>query len=185
MCRPDLNCALTPLSDLIHQVPRLLELMPSECLAALIATNTTHRSQIHSFVTSIQITDGHHATDLISHSWPRLVNWTIAGQDSRHCHLKLMRVTCDMTVASLSLLAKATPGRWYISLECTQLSAAVMAEVTNGDWPTWLMNLKLIRGKCTRRHSVIRGTQQHCVIKGTQQHSNSRGTGLPFRPGQS
>ncbi len=153
--RPD-SASVMPLSDLIHQVPRLLELMPAECLAALIATSTTHRSQIHSFVTSIQITDSNHANDLISHSWPRLVKWTIAGQDSRHCRLKVIRVTCDTTVASLSVLAKARPGRWYVSLECTQLSAAVMAEVTNGDWPTWLRN------KC-RQYSIIRGPQQHYI----------------------
>ena len=65
-----------PLSDLIHQVPRLLELMPSECLAALIATRTTHRSHVHDCVTSITISDATYASGLISCSWNRLVKRT-------------------------------------------------------------------------------------------------------------
>jgi len=81
------------LSDLIYQVPRLLELMPSECLAALIATSTAHRRQVHDCVTSIILSNSTHASHLISCRWPRLVKWTIADQDSYM--LQNIYVTCD------------------------------------------------------------------------------------------
>ncbi len=123
-----------PLSDLIHQVPRLLELMPSECLAALLATSRTHRSQIHNYVTSITISDPTHASDLISSTWPRLMKWTLADQDSYRI---LIRVTCDMTVAAASVLAKASMlSDWQLQFEGIQLSAAAAAETAKGDWPT-------------------------------------------------
>ena len=137
-----------PLSDLIHQVPRLRELMPSECLAALIATNTTRRSQVHSYVTSITLSDTAHASHLISCSWPRLVKWTLADQDSHK--LQTIRVTCDMTVAAASVLAKASVlSMWHLQLEGTQLSAAVAAEIAKGDWP-FLMGLSFWRAKLTK-----------------------------------
>ncbi len=136
-----------PLSDLIHQAPRLLDLMPSECLAALIATSTTHRRQIHNYVTSITISDSTHASDLISSSWPRLVKWTLAGQDSHK--IQTMRVHCDITVAAASVLAKASMvSRWQLQL-CTQLSAAVAAEIAKGDWP-FLVGLYFQRAELAR-----------------------------------
>jgi hypothetical protein len=126
---------LMPLSDLIHQVPRLLELMPSECLAALIATSKTHRSQIHKYVTCITLSDPTHASQLVSCSWPRLVKWTSVDQDSPR--IETIRVTCDMTVAAASVLAKASMlSTWHLRLEGIQLSAAVAAEIAKGDWPT-------------------------------------------------
>ena len=139
-----------PLSDLIHQVPRLLELMPSECLAALIATNTTHRSQVHSYVTSITLSDTAHASLLISCSWPRLVKWTLADQDSHR--LQTIRVTFDMTVAAASVLAKASVlSMWHLQLEGTQLSAAVAAEIAKGDCRingTVLLACQADKGSC-------------------------------------
>jgi len=148
VCRPHSKCVLMPLSDLIHQVPRLLELMPSECLAALIATSTTHRSQIHNYVTSTTISDPTHASDLISCSWPRLVKWTLADQDSHR--IQTIRVTCDMTVAAASVLAKASMlSRWQLQLEGIQLSAAVAAEIAKGHWP-FLVGLHFWRAKLTR-----------------------------------
>ena len=137
-----------PLSDLIHQVPRLLELMPSECLAALIATSRTHRSQIHNYVTSITISDPTHASDLISCSWPRLVKWTLADQDSHR--LQTIHVHCDVTVAAASVLAKASMlSKWQLQLEGNQLSAAVAAKIAKGDWP-FLVGLHFRRAKLTR-----------------------------------
>ncbi len=137
-----------PLSDLIHQVPRLLELMPSQCLAALIAMNTTHRSQIHNYVTSIAISDPTHASDLISCNWPHLVKWTLTDQDSHM--MQAIPIHCDLTVAAASVLAKASMlSRWQLQLEGTQLSAAVAAEIAKGDWPS-LVGLYLGRTKLTR-----------------------------------
>ncbi len=137
-----------PLSDLIHQVPRLLELMPSQCLAALIATNTTHRSQIHNYVTSITISDPTHASDLISCNWPRLVKWTLADRDSHM--MQAIPIHCDLTVAAASVLAKASMlSRWQLQLEGTQLSAAVAAEIAKGDWPS-LAGLCFWHAKLTR-----------------------------------
>ncbi len=142
------ECVLMPLSDLIHQVPRMLELMPSECLAALIATSRTHRSQIHNYVISITISDPTHASDLISCSWPQLVKWTLADQESHRIHI--IRVTCDMTVAAASVLAKASMlSRWQLQLEGIELSAAVAAEIAKGDWPT-LVRLYFWRAELTR-----------------------------------
>ena len=103
--------------------------------AALIATSTTHRSQIHNYVTSITISDPTHASDLISCSWPRLVKWTLADQDSHR--MQTVRVTCDMTVAAASVLARASMlSRWQLQLDAIQLSAAVAAEIAKGDWPS-------------------------------------------------
>ena len=136
------------LSDLIHQVPRLLELMPSGCLAVLIATSTTHRSQIHNYVISITITDPSHASDLISCSWPRLVKWTLADQDSHR--IQDIHVTCDMTVAAASVLAKASLlSRWELQLEGIQLNAATAAEIAKGDWP-FLVGLYFGHARLTR-----------------------------------
>jgi len=148
VCRPHSECALTSLSDLIHQVPRLLELMPTECLAALIATNTVHRSQIHNHVTSITISNSNHASDLISCTWPRLAKWTLADQDSHR--IQTIHVTCDMTVAAASVLAKASMlSRWQLQLRGIELSAASAAEIAKGDWPS-LVGLYLWRAKLTR-----------------------------------
>ena len=139
---------LIPLSDLIHQVPRLLELMPSECLAALIATSTTHRSQIHNYVTSIKTSDPTHASDLISSIWPRLVKWTLADQNTQR--IQTICVTCDMTIAAASVLAKASMlRRWQLQLDCCQLSAAIAAEIAKGHWLS-LIRLDLARTKLTR-----------------------------------
>ncbi len=148
VCRTHSECVLMPLSDLIHQVPRLLELMPSECLAALIATSRTHRSQIHNYVTSITISDPGHASDLISCSWPRLVKWTLADQDSHR--IQDIHVTCDMTVAAASVLAKASMlSRWELQLEGIQLNAAAAAEIAKGDWP-FLVGLYFGHARLTR-----------------------------------
>ena len=119
----------------------------TECLAALIATSTTHRSQIHNYVTSITICDPTHTGDLISCSWPRLVKWTLADQDSLRI---LKRVTCDMTVAAASVLAKASIlSRWHLQLEGSELSATVAAEIAKGD-SLWLVGLYFGRAKLTR-----------------------------------
>jgi len=126
-------------------VPTLLELVPSECLAALIATSTTHRSQIHSYVTSIKISNPTHASDLISSTWPRLVKWTLVNQDNIKIH-----VTCDMTVAAASVLAKASMlSRWELQLEGIQLNAAAAAEIAKGDWP-FLVGLYFGHARLTR-----------------------------------
>jgi len=122
--------------------------MPSECLAALIATSTTHRSQVHDCVTSITISDSTHASDLISCSWPRLVKWTLADQDSHK--VQTICVTCDVTVAAASVLAKVSMLRnWQLHLECIELSAAVAAEIAKGDW-LFLAALYFGRAKLTR-----------------------------------
>ena len=133
-------------------MPTLLELVPSECLAALIATSTTHRSQIHSYVTSIKISNPTHASDLISSTWPRLVKWTLVNQDNIKIH-----VTCDMTVAAASVLVKANMLReWHLFLEGCQLSAAAAAEIAKGDWLS-LTGLYLRHTKLTRAvvHEVV------------------------------
>ena len=148
LCRPHSDCVLMPPSDLIQQVPRLLELMPAGCFAALIATSTTHRSQIHNYVTSITISDPTHASDLISCSWPRLVKWTLADQDSHK--IQNVQVTGDTTVAAASVLAKASMlSRWQLQLHSIQHSAAVAAEIAKGDWPS-LVGLYLGRTGLTR-----------------------------------
>ncbi len=121
---PSVQKSYSSLSDLTHQVPRLLELMPSECLAALIATSTTHRRQVHDCVTSITLSHSAHASHLISCRWPRLVKWTIADQDSYM--LQNIYVTCDMTVAAASVLAKVSMLRkWRLQLDCLQLTKAI------------------------------------------------------------
>ncbi|DBB17579.1 TPA: hypothetical protein ACH3X3_002634 [Trebouxia sp. C0006] len=107
--------------------------MPSECLAALIATNTTHRSQAHSYVTSITLSDSTHASHLISCSWPRLEKWTLVDQDSHR--LQTIRVTCDMTVAVASVLAKADMlSSWQLHLDDIQLLRQRLPRETGHSW---------------------------------------------------
>ncbi len=137
-----------PLSDLIDQVPRLLELMPSECLAALVATSTSHRGQIHKYVTRITISDPTHASDLVSCSWSRLIKWTLADQDAYM--MQTIHIQCDTTVATASVLAKASlVCKWQLQLEGIHLSAAVAAEIAKADWPS-LVGLYFGRAKLTR-----------------------------------
>ncbi len=129
------------LSDLIYQVPRLLELMPSECLAALIATSTAHRRQVHDCVTSIILSNSTHASHLISCRWPRLVKWT---RTATCCKIYMSRVTAASVLAKVSMLRK-----WRLELDYLQLSAAVAAEIAKGDWPS-LVALYFWHAKLTR-----------------------------------
>ena len=73
------------LSDLMHEVPRLLELVPKDSLAALIATNRAHRSLIHDFATRITLPYESPVDQLLTGGWPSLHCTAL------HCSLLLLK----------------------------------------------------------------------------------------------
>lgn len=67
------------LSDLVHEVPHLLDMMPSQSLAALLAVSRTHRKQVHEHVKHIAVPDRKHVDNLVQGNWPRLLTWQIGA----------------------------------------------------------------------------------------------------------
>ena len=135
------------LSDLIRQIPSLLDVMPSESFASLAATSREHRSQIHSAVMTISIADSTYASAVINGQWPRLKSWTSTHKDQNGC--TTIQLSCDMTAAAASVLAKANmPQQWYLHLTCEHLAASVIGEMVKGQWPT-LQCLTFGRAKLT------------------------------------
>ena len=59
---------------MMHEVPHLLDVLPSEFLAVLLAVSTTHRRQVHDYVRSIKIylSDADDVDTMICSQWPRL-----------------------------------------------------------------------------------------------------------------
>ena len=109
--------------------------MSSDCFANLLATSREHRSQIHNAVTGISISDSTHANAVVSRHWPHLKTWTsthknLSGQTTIH-------LSCDMTAAAASVLAKANMLQpWHLHLTCDHLPASVIGELVKQNWPT-------------------------------------------------
>ena len=62
-------------SEVIYAVPRLLQLLNSSSLAAVLATARAYCQQVREFVEGIIITDSPHMEVLIRGRWPRLICW--------------------------------------------------------------------------------------------------------------
>ena len=72
------------LLDVLHEVPLLLDLMPSSSLAALVAVSQAHRGQIQNYVTRIAIPHHDHLQTLFRGVWPRLESWQIDDRLRSH-----------------------------------------------------------------------------------------------------
>lgn len=67
------------LFDILHEVPMLLELLPSKSLAALLAVSRQQRTQIYEHVRHITVPDQEHIQTLVRGAWLRLVVWHVGG----------------------------------------------------------------------------------------------------------
>ena len=119
------------LTDLMHEVPHLLDVMPSSSLAALLAVSRTHRRQIHEHVWQIAVPDQAHSKTLITGTWPRLQKWWVgdsldpAGVQAATCYS-----LANANDAVLLLLAKGyLPGVTHLCLSKGSISAAGMARL--------------------------------------------------------
>ena len=68
------------LFDILHEVPLILDLMPSNSLAALVAVSRAHRRQVHNHVSKIAIPDHDHIQTLFRGVWPRLQFWQMGDR---------------------------------------------------------------------------------------------------------
>lgn len=88
----------------------LLELMPSESLAALLAVSRQHRRQVHEHVRYITVPDQEHIQTLVRGTWPRLVVWHVGGL--RGC---IGPWRCSLPNASDAAVLLLAKGHWLVS----------------------------------------------------------------------
>ena len=124
---------------MIHEVPHLLDVLPSESLAALLAVSTTHRRQVHDHVQSIKIylVAGCDVDTMIRGSWPRLNSWQLLltphAQCSTWAHLQ-----CKLPLpskAAIGNMVKYHRNLTTLQLEQGKISAAAMRQICQADWP--------------------------------------------------
>ena len=73
--------ATMQLEDILHNCPRLWEVMPPVCLRNLVATNRSIRHKVHEFTTGIAIVDDLNVKMLVKTTrLPRLKRLNIWGQ---------------------------------------------------------------------------------------------------------
>lgn len=124
------------LYDVLHEVPYLLDLLPSKSLAALLAVSQKHCSQIHNHVRRICLPGQDHIQTPVHGSWPSLVAWQA---DFNTWYIEDFSM-CSMSDASLSLLAKGYMPRVHCiffseGFSFTGLSSAAIQGFTAIGWP--------------------------------------------------
>ena len=127
--------AESALADLIHAVPQLLEVMLPDTLAALLATNTVHRKQVHDFVTCITVTDLY-VNALIAGSWPRLTKWKLNPvQSASEAVDRLIMEPFGLDAATTALFIKGElqelQGLNVFGRPCKQ----IIPEIVKANWP--------------------------------------------------
>lgn len=153
------------LSDILHEVPLLLDLMPAKSLAALVAVNPALRRQVHHHVRTIAIPDHEHIQTLFRGVWPRLVFWRIAHRlqnlpgsthsgfttptsYSRAGLLELKALTlCEGSMTAADVVAQLHQVSWSTLQTCrierVRLSTAGIQAFCSHIWPA-LLRLDLI-----------------------------------------
>ena len=127
------------LTDLVHEVPHLLDAMPSQSLAALVAVSRTHRRQVHAHVKHIAVPDRGHVEQLVQGNWPRLLTWQI-GARIRVFPAVSSEVIRDYSLPNASDAAVALLAKGHLSkLRNLQLwggsiSAASIAQMRYAGW---------------------------------------------------
>ena len=124
------------LFDVLHEVPYLLDLLPSKSLAALLAVSQEHRRQIHNHVRRICLPGQDHIQTLVQGSWPSLIAWQA---DFNTWYIEDFSM-CSMSDASLSLLAKGYMPRVHCiffseGLSFKGLSSAAIQGFAAIRWP--------------------------------------------------
>ena len=83
----------------------MIHVMPSECLAGLVATSKKHCSQIHSFIIGISISDSRHASAAVNGEWSQ--SKSSISADTQGGGLGglggqiAIQLSCDMTAVAL------------------------------------------------------------------------------------
>lgn len=93
--------------DVLHACPRLLQLLPDQCLSPLAATARQTRHLVHAHVTMVTVRDKQDIHSLVKGFWPQLRVITISFQ-SGHPH------------PMLGVLAT----KWHL-LACVQMSTSL------------------------------------------------------------
>ncbi|KAL0036523.1 hypothetical protein WJX77_011355 [Trebouxia sp. C0004] len=153
---PHSKCVLMPLSDLVHQIPRLLELMPSECLAALIATSTTHRTEIAKgewhllvglYFGRAKLTRAV-VQELVAANWPALNYLSSVEMPIDMGIISLLSQAHWPQLAFLNLLNVRLPstkeGDRTLALSYNGLGTVAMSYLAQGKWP--LLEMLNLRG---------------------------------------
>lgn len=128
------------LSDVLHEVPLLLELIPSDSLAALLAVNQTHRRQIHEHVRHIVLPDQEHIQTLVNGSWPSLVSWHLGDSmllqpHTSFCSSPTRYSSHNASDAAVSLLIKGyAPEMQDVTLSDGSITAAGIAQLHRAGW---------------------------------------------------
>ena len=133
------------LSDVLHEVPLLLDLIPTDSLAALLAVNQKHRRQIHEYVRHIAVPDQDHVQTLVNGTWPSLVSWYFG----RSSIMRLYPIAWAPLVyspptrysvrnasdAAVSLLVKGhAPEMQHVTLKEGFISPAGIAQLHQAGW---------------------------------------------------
>ena len=140
----------TALSDVIAAAPRLLEVLPSDALAALLAVNSLLRQQVHGFVTTVSIPadcDRASSNVLRNTASPSLKSWKMEPPSWQY-RVMIQEMSSHMLVRFMSIYSKQQ-APWMRSLalraasQPVVLPIAAIAEVSKGQWP--LLEFLVIR----------------------------------------
>ena len=119
------------LHDVLQEVPLLLDLLPSESLAALLAVSQAHRRQIHGRVRHIAVPHQDHVQALVQGNWPSLISWNLGDRANPLPAEPWIRTDCSLSNvsdAALPLLVKGIRMR-EVMLSGGFISAAGIAQL--------------------------------------------------------
>ncbi|KAL0047457.1 hypothetical protein WJX82_003851 [Trebouxia sp. C0006] len=137
------------LLDIIHQAPRLLEMLPQDSLKALSATSRTLRAAVHDMTTVLTIEHEADIACLLKGHWPHLGLVIMRTQEYGYSsffllqplqHPQLMGHDKNRFYAQplRHLLGKDWSGLRRLDLtqvKSSSMGLAVVAQLSQGDWP--------------------------------------------------
>ena len=175
-CRKKAACAFTAgsrtLSDLIHEVPRLLEMLDSKSLVALMSTNSVHNTQIHNLVTCLTIHSAKGVTMLSPQLWPLLTGLSLkfsTGASDRSLRglleswLPNPHAIPEDSAALQHLVQANLSNLQSLSLTGT-LSVAAQANLCKASWPN-MRRLRLTHASLTDETLRVMTAAQGDLIK--------------------
>ena len=140
------------LSDLIHEVPRLLEMLDAKSLVALMATNSVHNTQIHNLVTSLTIHSAKGVAMLRTQLWPLLTGLTLSFSTGASVRSLWDRQGLhEDWVAMQSLVQANLTNLQSLSITGT-LSIAAQTYLCKASWPK-VRSLRLTHASLTDENS--------------------------------
>ena len=99
-------CSQCSLFDVMHEVPQLLDMLPSKLLAALLAVDSRHRRQVHDHVRHVTLPGQHKAAvdaavkTFVCGTWTRLARWQIRQNHGRNALRACVAVTVSLPCLS-------------------------------------------------------------------------------------